>query len=164
MTEPTGYSRPQIRLHWIVALLIVPQFVLHDGISAAWRALGQGQELPALDPLVPLHVLGGVLIAALVLWRIVLRSRRAAPALPEAEHPALKFAAKLTHAGLYALLLGLPLSGAAAWFGGVRAAGDAHEVMKTLLLALVALHVVGALYHQFVLKDGLMQRMKRAAP
>lgn len=163
MTEPTGYSRPQIRLHWIVALLIVPQFVLHDGISAAWRALGQGQELP-FSPLVPLHVLGGVLIAALVLWRIVLRLRRAAPALPEGGHPALDLVAKLTHAGLYALLLGLPLSGAVAWFGGVHAAGDAHEVMKTLLLALVALHVVGALYHQFVLKDGLMQRMKRAAP
>jgi len=163
MTEPTGYSKPQIRLHWIVALLIVPQFVLHDGISAAWRALGQGQ-VPAFDPLVALHVAGGLLIAALALWRIVLRSRRAAPPLPEGEHPALKLLAKVTHGGLYALLLGLPLSGAAAWFGGVDAAAEAHEVMKALLLALVALHVLGALYHQFVLKDGLMQRMKRAAP
>jgi len=163
MTEPTGYSKPQIRLHWIVALLIVPQFVLHDGISAAWRALRQGQ-VPAFDPLVLLHVAGGVLIAALVLWRIVLRSRRAAPPLPEGEHPALKFAAKVTHGGLYALLLALPLSGAVAWFGGVGAAGDAHEVMKTLLMALVALHVAGALYHQFVLKDGLLLRMKRPAP
>jgi len=163
MTEPTGYSKPQIRLHWIVALLIVPQFVLHDGISAAWAALGKGLE-PAFDPLVPLHVAGGLLIAALVLWRIVLRTRRAAPPLPEGEHPALKLVAKVTHGGLYALLLALPLSGAVAWFGGVGAAGDAHGVMKTLLLALVLLHVVGALYHQFVLKDGLMLRMKRPAP
>ncbi|GGH58898.1 cytochrome B [Frigidibacter albus] len=163
MTDPTGYSKPQIRLHWIVALLIVPQFVLHDGISAAWRALRQGQEF-AFDPLVPLHVAGGLLIAALAVWRIALRSRRPAPPLPEGEHPALKFAAKVTHGGLYALLLGLPLSGAAAWFGGVEAAGDAHEVMKTLLLVLVALHVAGALFHQFVLKDGLMLRMKRPAP
>ncbi|AMY70275.1 cytochrome b [Frigidibacter mobilis] len=163
MTEPTGYSRTQIRLHWVVALLIVPQFVLHDGISAAVRALAQGRE-PTFDPLVPLHVVGGVVIAALVLWRIALRTRRAAPSLPEGEHPALKLAAKLTHGGLYLLLLGLPLSGAAAWFGGLRAAGEAHEVMKTLLLALTLLHVLAALYHQFVLKDGLMQRMKRAAP
>jgi len=163
MTEPTGYSRPQIRLHWIVAVLIVPQFVLHDGISAAARTLAQGGQ-PAFDPLVPLHVVGGVLIAALVLWRIALRALRAAPPLPEGEHPALKLVAKLTHGGLYLLLLGLPLSGAVAWFGGVRAAGEGHEVMRTLLLALTLLHVLGALYQQFLLKDGLMQRMKRAAP
>jgi cytochrome b561 len=33
-----------------------------------------------------------------------------------------------------------------------------------ILLALVALHVVGALYHQFVLKTNLLARMKRAEP
>jgi cytochrome b561 len=31
-----------------------------------------------------------------------------------------------------------------------------------ILLGLVALHVAGALYHQFVLKDGLMQRMRKS--
>jgi len=31
-----------------------------------------------------------------------------------------------------------------------------------VLLALVALHVVGALYHQFVLRDGTLARMRRA--
>ncbi len=34
--------------------------------------------------------------------------------------------------------------------------------MKLLLLALVALHVVGALYHQFVLRDETLARMRRA--
>ena len=30
--KPTGYSRPQIGLHWIAAVLIVAQFALHDPI------------------------------------------------------------------------------------------------------------------------------------
>ena len=34
--------------------------------------------------------------------------------------------------------------------------------MKIVLLALIALHVVGALYHQFVLSDGTLARMRRA--
>ena len=51
---------------------------------------------------------------------------------------------------------------AAAWFGGVDLAAQGHNVLKIVLLALVALHVLGALYHQFVLKDGLINRMRRA--
>ena len=35
-------------------------------------------------------------------------------------------------------------------------------MLKIVLLVLVALHVVGALYHHFVLKDGLINRMRRA--
>ena len=35
-------------------------------------------------------------------------------------------------------------------------------LMKIILLALVALHVVGALYHQFVLHDGTLARMRVA--
>ena len=51
---------------------------------------------------------------------------------------------------------------AATRFGGVDLAAQGHNVLKIVLLALVALHVLGALYHQFVLKDGLINRMRRA--
>ena len=37
----TGYSLAQIALHWIIAVLIVVQVVLHEGMEAAYRA-GQG--------------------------------------------------------------------------------------------------------------------------
>ena len=56
----------------------------------------------------------------------------------------------------------MPLSGSVAWFGGVEAAAQGHNVLKIVLLALVALHLVGALYHQFVLRDGTLARMRRA--
>ncbi len=39
---------------------------------------------------------------------------------------------------------------------------ESHNVMKILLLALVALHVVAAQYHQFVLRDGTLARMRSA--
>lgn len=38
-------------------------------------------------------------------------------------------------------------------------AGDVHIVLVYVLLAVIALHVGGALYHFFVKHDGLLQRM-----
>jgi len=76
--------------------------------------------------------------------------------------PASRALAKAAHVGLYALMILMPLSGSMAWFGGVDLAAQGHNVLKIVLLALVALHVLGALYHQFVLKDGLINRMRRA--
>ena len=49
-----------------------------------------------------------------------------------------------------------------AWFGGVALAAQGHNILKIALLALIALHVVGAVYHHFVLQDGLINRMRRA--
>ena len=160
MPQPKGYTSAQIGLHWLVAVLIVLQYVFNDAIGAAWEALRKGQE-GAFDPMVAQHVFGGLLIGALVIWRVVLRLRHGAPPPPEQEAPALQLVAKATHGLLYLLMLGLPLSGAVAWFGGVGAAAGGHGVMKTLLLLLVLLHVLGALYHQFVLKTNLLARMKR---
>jgi cytochrome b561 len=34
-----------------------------------------------------------------------------------------------------------------------------HYVISRLLMALIALHVVAALYHTFILRDGLLRRM-----
>lgn len=160
MTLPKGFSRLQIRLHWIVAFLIVLQFVLHEPIVTAWRAVRQGDVLD-FDPLVALHVFGGIAILALVVWRLVLRARHGAPLPPEGGPELARLASKLAHGALYLLMIAMPVSGAAAWFGGVTAAADVHEVMKPALLILVALHVVAALWHQFWLRDGLMLRMKR---
>src|SRR6266404_2425874 len=36
---------------------------------------------------------------------------------------------------------------------------QAHAVLATLLATLIAAHIAAALYHQFVLKDGLLRRM-----
>lgn len=153
------YSRLQIALHWIIFLLIAAQFILHEPIAQAWHKIEDGLPFE-FHPLIAAHVFGGLLILVLVAWRIILRVKKGAPELPAEEPAALKLAAKATHLGLYILMLLMPISGAVAWFGGVFNAAEAHEVMKALMLLLIALHIAGALYQQFVLKTNIMSRMR----
>jgi cytochrome b561 len=56
----------------------------------------------------------------------------------------------------------MPVGGSLAWFGGVKAAEEGHNVMKFILLALGAQRVGAALCRQFVLRDGRLARMRRA--
>jgi cytochrome b561 len=156
--NPTGYSRTQIALHWVMAALIIAQFVLHDSIVAAWKVKLDGLE-PEFGLLVASHVIGGITILLFAIWRIVLRIRRGVPALPENEHPLLKMAAHITHGSLYALMILLPLTGMATWFGGSLLADTIHTTLKIPLLLLFVLHILGALFQQFVLKTKLIQRI-----
>ncbi len=160
MPSPQGYSRLQIALHWIAVLLIAQQYLLKDAIAAAWKAVQEGTEA-AFDPLVLAHVAGGAAILLLALWRLSIRARRGAPAAAGGS-AAQRGLAAATHLGLYALMILMPVSGALAWFGGVELAASGHAILKLALLALAALHVAGALYHHFVLRDGLINRMRRA--
>ncbi len=159
--NPKGYSRPQIALHWIAAVLIVAQFVLHDPIVAAWEAISKG-EAPEVGLLVWWHLIGGSLILALVVWRLALRMKRGVPALPDKEAPLLKGLAHLTHWSLYALMFILPITGLATWFGENETADFIHTTLKLPLLVLVLLHFAAALFQQFVLRTGLINRMLRA--
>lgn len=161
MPAPGGYSRTQIALHWAVAILIAAQYLLEDGIGTAWEAFVLGKE-HAFDPLVLAHVAGGILVLGFAIWRLALRKTRGVPALPENEPSWMKKAAHLTHFLIYALMILLPLSGLIAWFGGVIAAGDAHDLMTKPLLFLIAAHVGAAVLHQFILKTNLMDRMRTA--
>ena len=158
-TTPTGYSRLQIALHWLVFALIAQQYLFKDAMSAAWDRVTDGLKA-GFDPLVLPHVAGGALVLIFALWRLALRARRGVPPAIEASKVQ-GILAKLTHVGLYWLMILMPVSGAVAWFGGVEAAAAGHNVLKIALLVLVALHVVGALYHQFVLRDGTLARMRR---
>jgi cytochrome b561 len=159
-TVPSGYSRLQIVLHWLVFALIAQQYLFKGAISAAWDRVTDGMEI-GFDPLVFTHVGGGALVLLFAMWRISLCARHGVPEAIEANK--LQGAlAKLTHFGLYALMILMPVSGSVAWFGGVEAAAQGHNVMKIVLLALVALHVLGAFYHHFVLRDGTLARMRVA--
>lgn len=157
MPRPATYSRMQVGLHWIVVLLLAAQYLLHERIEDAWEARLDG-TLPN-EPFVNPHTVIGLLILVLAVWRIVLRLRRAAPAPPENEARAMKALASGAHLAFYVLLIAMPLSGALAWVTGLELPAAAHEVAAKLLLALIALHVAGALVHAFWLKSGVMARM-----
>lgn len=156
MPTPATYSRLQIRLHWLTAALVLAQYVFPDAIAAAWRASRREAEI-AFDPAVPAHVLAGLAILGIALWRLALRWRHGAPA---AQGGALiARLSQLGHMALYALLVLMAASGAAAWFGGIAPAAGAHGVLKLGLLALILGHAGAALWHQFLRRDGTLSRM-----
>jgi cytochrome b561 len=110
----------------------------------------------SFNPLILAHVAGGVLILALVVWRLVLKSQRAAPPPPDNEPALLRMVA---HWSLYGLLAAMSMSGMAAWFGGVEAAATAHGVLKVPLIALIALHLLAVIFHHLILRNPILKRM-----
>ncbi len=158
---PNGFSRLQITLHWAVAALILWQFLASGPMNMAMRQVNDGQ-VPDGGFAVGQHILAGLLVLAFALWRLVLRLTRGVPGPAAGESAAQILLAKLVHLALYAAMLALPLTGLAAWFGGIKSAQDAHQLAKMALLLFMALHVVGAFYNQYVLKNGLIGRMMRA--
>lgn len=157
-----GYSHTQIALHWAVVILFAAQFLFSESMSEAWEAYEEGGTAVAGSG-VWVHILPGVLILVAALWRLALRLTQGVPAAPQG--PAWqRLAAEGVHWALYGVMIALPLSGMVAWFGGIEAAGAAHQLFKMMAIVLILLHVVAALYHQYVLKDGLIRRMMRAEP
>ena len=92
--------------------------------------------------------------------RLVVRMRHGAPAVPAGHSGLIELAVTWGHRALYLLLFALPIAGLVAWFGGVKIAGEAHEIMVNITLALIAGHISAALFHQFYLKDNLLRRMR----
>jgi len=158
--KPAGYSLTQIALHWGIALLILIQFLLDDGIGQAWDGFVDTGNV-TYSPLVISHIVIGVTVLVLALWRIALKLKVGTPALPEGEPRWQQIASRATHGLLYLLLLLMPLSGLLGWVFSVRLAADIHSLESNLLLGLIGLHVAAALYHRFVSKSGVLERMFR---
>mgnify|MGYP001765997875 CR=1 FL=1 len=160
MKEAKGYSATQILLHWAVVVLVAAQYVFKSAISSAWDAIREGRAYD-FDPLILAHVVGGGLILAFVVWRLALRLRRGVPATPANEPAVLATLAHVAHWAFYAVLAALSVTGVLAWFGGVAAAAQAHNLLKVVLLALIAAHVLAVPFHSVVLKNDVMRRMIR---
>jgi cytochrome b561 len=173
------YTAGAKSLHWLIALLIFALFPL------GW-AMGDFtgvQKAQAYN----LHKSLGATVLILMALRLVWRGLYAAPALPSTMSPMEQTAAKIAHLVLYALLIALPLTGWAListserpslFFGQPfpllpflaelpaatkkeyhEALEGAHELLANGVLALVAAHVLAALRHAVMLKDGVFSRM-----
>lgn len=162
-SRPAGYTSLQIALHWLVAVLVLIQLFVTEGIEEAWRAFRRGTELASDDVfLANWHVWAGITIFALAVLRLIIRFSRGAPPPPASESWALRAIAALTHVALYAFILLMPLSGFVAWFGIFPDAADIHELGKLPLLVLIGLHAAGALWQHFVARTDVLRRMIRA--
>ena len=164
-----------IGLHWTVAGLVLLVQV-PAGIAMLRVDPGMLQ-----DTLFTLHKNVGLIVLALALFRLGWRLANPVPALPD-DLPGLQARlARLTHVLLYALLFLLPISGFLfTAFGGfpvpllllvdigklVPASEPQAEVWKAIhhwaqraLYLVVTLHVLGALQHALIRRDGVFQRM-----
>ena len=154
-----GYTPVQIALHWGVALLVLSQFLTSDAMSGFFRELIRAtEERPALGAAV-WHFGGGACVLACMVARLVARMIRGVPPDSPASAGWDRILSRVVHFALYATLFALPVTGLGAYLIPSRAWGNLHERLTTVLLALIALHILGALYHQFMLKDGLIRRM-----
>ena len=163
-SPPSGYTGMQILLHWLIAILILFQLIFGESIEDAWRAYSRGQE-PSADAMFSanIHVYIGISVLVLAVLRLVLRIRNGAPPLPENESALQKRIASATHLILYLLIFAVPMSGMAAWFGGVAAAGEVHHLAKPVIIVFVVLHAAAALWHHFIAKTDVLVRMLRPA-
>ena len=156
MKTTTGYSGLQIALHWLVAILIVAAWFTGDGGRAAMKTVEEG----GTAGFVP-HVALGLAILTLVVIRLLVRLGRGAPEAPGAPGSLLVRAAGWGHILIYVLMIGVPLGGIATFFLGIDV-GDVHALAANVLMVVVLGHALMALYHQYVLKDGLLRRMMKA--
>lgn len=157
--QANGYSRVQIVLHWLIMGMMAAQFLLAEAMSEVFEdriELGAAE----LDGAAGAHAIVGLAVLALMIWRISIRLRLG-PAAAPAGDPAWQHAAAVAvHWALYALAVLLPVTGALAWNLGSEAMGEAHEVLRGLFLLVLLIHVLGALFGQYVRRNGVMVRMK----
>jgi cytochrome b561 len=170
-----AYAKSAIAMHWIIALLIFAAFGL--GLYMT--------DIPGFTPtklkLFSYHKWIGitVLIFAVlrVLWRLTHPAPGPVPGMPKWQHAA----AEAAHLGLYLLILAVPLTGyllsvaagvkvvyLGLWelpmpFDKSDALKDifsmAHEWLNWTMAAIVVLHILAALKHHVVDRDGTLRRM-----
>lgn len=161
-SHPTGYTRAQIVLHWVIAVLVVYQLVFGEDIVPAYRAFMRGTEPESGSTLVVnLHIYIGFTILALAVARLALRIRYGAPALPAEENIVFQYIAKLAHLVLYAAIFVMPVTGALAWYFGLGWVGELHQIGKPIIIVFVAVHAAGALWQHFVAGTDVLRRMLR---
>jgi cytochrome b561 len=172
MVRMSRYHPLLVGLHWVLAFLIVAALALGALVMV---------KIPNTDPMkieaLRSHMIGGSLILLLMLVRLVVRVQTAPPPAATTGRPSLDAIAWVSHRLLYVLVIGQAGSGLFLAlqvglpdivFGGhgalpvdfwVFPVRSVHYLISRLLIALIALHVAGALYHTFIRRDGLLRRM-----
>jgi cytochrome b561 len=164
------YQPLLVALHWLVALMIVGLLYLGFFVLA---------DMPNTDPkkldILVWHMAGGMFVLVLMLPRVMIHIRSARPPKATTGSPLLDRLASIAHYSLYAIIFLMIVTGwSTGWLiSGVFAPNGehlpdsfavlptfrAHAALAALLAILIAAHIAAALYHQFVLKDGLFRRM-----
>jgi cytochrome b561 len=171
--KPSRYHPALVALHWFLAAFIVLALGLGMFVLKAIPNASP-QKLEALRA----HMIGGGVILVLMVTRFAVRLLSARPEAATTGNPILDRIAKISHLAFYGLVAGMIATGLATAlladlpsivFGGSGAPLPGsfavfptrviHGVIAKLFIALIAVHATAALYHHFVLRDGLLKRM-----
>ena len=159
--------------HWLIVLLIINQ----------WWIASRADELKGLAKLEALawHKSFGMTILMLAVIRLVWRLSNPVPDLTAETRPWERVLAKISHVLLYALIFAMPITGwlmssaktySVSWFNLFafpnlvgknehiyELTHGLHEVLFNVLVAVAALHALGALKHHFIDHNDVLKRM-----
>lgn len=173
-TRTGDYPSTSKWLHWLVAICV---------LTTAPVAIAMNNVEPGAtqDALYFVHKSLGMLILVLIILRIANRLIVGAPAPDPSIEPWQRVASSIVHGSLYVLLLAMPVVGYVAnsaygaptpFFGlfeipPIVGKDEAlatplftlHRWVGWLVIVLVLSHIGGALYHYFIRRDNVLQRM-----
>jgi len=160
--------------HWITAALFIGLIAL----GLYMEGLPKG---PAKGELIQIHKGLAIVVMALVVFRIAWRVISPSPEMVRTGTPLEQKLAVAVHAFLFVGLIAMPLSGwimsnagghPAGFFGLFNLptlvdksefvgeiAGTVHGLLGKAMIAVIALHLAGALKHHFVYRDQTLRRM-----
>ena len=165
MIRTDGYSILSILVHWLAAVLVVLLFLTHEGERGTDAYI--------------FHVSGGAIAGLFLLWRVWHRMRRGVPDAPD-QWAIFNFAARLVHWAMLVAIVVVVVSGyLLPWTLGseldvfefgipspMEANHDLHELVERvhdvtghLFIPLVALHLLGAIKHVILDRQGAGLRM-----
>lgn len=168
------YTRTAVGLHWLIAGLIL------TALFMGWTMTGMAVS-PGKLKVYNWHKWVGVTVLALTVLRLVWRLTHAAPPLPDGVSGWQKGAAGAGHALLYLLMIVMPVTGwiysnltgyPVVYLGKIplpdlvernRELAETfvkvHATLGIVLAVVIAGHVLAALHHQFIARDGTLLRM-----
>ena len=177
MPRKTASYGPTAKMfHWLIFLLLAAQYA----IGSIMPHIGK----KTLDQdWVHWHLLVGAVILLVIVLRFAWRLFHPVAMAEDLSGWELALS-RITHLSLYAIVFAMTVLGwAAANYRGwdvplfgvfplpklaakgtpwAHEAGDIHNILVYVLLGFIALHVLGALYHYFVKRDQVVQRMLMA--
>jgi cytochrome b561 len=170
--QPRRYHPVLAALHWLLALLLIAMLA-----AGTFSLKVVPNAAPEKLTLLRVHMLMGVSILVLMVLRLVARLTTEHPAPASTGNALLDHLAPWVHWVLYGLVFvmagsGIGMAARAGLpeivFSGIGSLPEnfhafpqraVHGIVARLLMLTIALHVVAALYHQFVKRDGLLSRM-----
>jgi cytochrome b561 len=171
----SAYGKGAIALHWIVGIMVIGMLIAGNYMVELEK--GTPQRAWFFN----LHKSVGMVLIVLVFVRLWWRAKHSPPPLPETLPRWQQIASKASHHLLYACMVIMPLAGFIGTnfgkfgtqfffvteipplFGQNDAAKSffysVHHFVAEVFVVLIGIHILAALKHLIINKDGVFQRM-----